>query len=205
MGGAAMFFAMASLGLPGLGNFVGEVLVLLGAFKANPAIACVATVGLVFATVYSLWIIYRVFHGESGRIAGVSPARSEGILPSPSTAGIPMYIGTVLAGETPAILRDPSAEPAPISDLRAGEIVIMLILVAALLWLGLFPQAVIDTAGTSLGPIQSRVDATRNPPEEPPVMPFARPVPFASPAPIMGTGTADSAEPAPVFSEGGGR
>ena len=39
MGGLAMVFAMASLGLPGLGNFVGEFLVLIGVFRKNMAIA----------------------------------------------------------------------------------------------------------------------------------------------------------------------
>ena len=64
MGGVAMFLAMASLGLPGLGNFVGEFLSLLGAYQVSPVLAIVATVGLVPATVYSLWIIYRTFHGR---------------------------------------------------------------------------------------------------------------------------------------------
>ncbi len=64
MGGVAMFLAMASLGLPGLGNFIGEFLVLFGAFKANVTLTVIATAGLVAATVYSLWFIQRVFHAE---------------------------------------------------------------------------------------------------------------------------------------------
>jgi NADH-quinone oxidoreductase subunit M len=63
LGAFAMVFAMASLGLPGLGNFVGEFLVLLGAYQASVTLTTIATVGLVFATVYSLWIIHRAFHG----------------------------------------------------------------------------------------------------------------------------------------------
>ncbi|MCC6347850.1 MAG: NADH-quinone oxidoreductase subunit M, partial [Nitrospirales bacterium] len=42
MGAIALFFALASLGLPGLGNFVGEILVLLGAFRVSPGAAVVA-------------------------------------------------------------------------------------------------------------------------------------------------------------------
>ena len=63
MGAVAMFFAMASLGLPGLGNFVAEFLVLLGAYQVSIALTAIATAGLVVATVYSLWIIHQAFHG----------------------------------------------------------------------------------------------------------------------------------------------
>jgi len=63
MGGAAMVLAMASLGLPGLANFVGEFLVLLGAFQASAPLAVAATLGFVVATVYSLAMIQRTFHG----------------------------------------------------------------------------------------------------------------------------------------------
>jgi NADH-quinone oxidoreductase subunit M len=64
MGGVAMFLAMASLGLPGLGNFIGEFLVLFGAFKANITLTVIATAGLVAATIYALWLIQKIFHGE---------------------------------------------------------------------------------------------------------------------------------------------
>ena len=63
MGAATLFFALASLGLPGLGNFVAEFLVLLGTFQVSPAIAVVATAGLVTATVYALAMMQRTFHG----------------------------------------------------------------------------------------------------------------------------------------------
>jgi len=72
MGSAALILAMASLGLPGLGNFVGEFLILIGAYQKNGLISLVATAGFVAATLYSLWMIQRVFHGkgpEKGTIA----------------------------------------------------------------------------------------------------------------------------------------
>ena len=50
--------------MPGLGNFIGEFLVLLGAFKANITITVISSFGLIFASVYSLWVIQKVFHGE---------------------------------------------------------------------------------------------------------------------------------------------
>jgi NADH-quinone oxidoreductase subunit M len=68
MGAVGMFFAMASLGLPGLGNFVGEFLVLVGTWQQHPLIALLAAVGLVPATVYSLWFVQRVFHGPPHQV-----------------------------------------------------------------------------------------------------------------------------------------
>ncbi len=65
MSGVGMFFALASLGLPGLGNFIGEFLVLLGSFNANRLAAIFGTIGLVAATVYALAIVQRAFHGEN--------------------------------------------------------------------------------------------------------------------------------------------
>jgi NADH-quinone oxidoreductase subunit M len=65
MGGVALFFAVASLGLPGLGNFVGEFLVVLGAFQTNTPMAVVATLGLIVSVVYSLWMIQVAFQGPN--------------------------------------------------------------------------------------------------------------------------------------------
>ena len=58
-----MVFAVASLGLPGLGNFVGEFLVLIGSFPVNAPITITATVGLITAVIYALTLIQRALHG----------------------------------------------------------------------------------------------------------------------------------------------
>lgn len=63
MGAMALIFTMASLGLPGLGNFVAEFLILFGSFDANRVMTILATVGVVLATVYSLRWFQRTFHG----------------------------------------------------------------------------------------------------------------------------------------------
>jgi NADH-quinone oxidoreductase subunit M len=63
MGGITLVFALASLGIPGLGNFVGEFLVLIGTYQADPRMAVPAAAGLVLAAVYCLWMIRRVFSG----------------------------------------------------------------------------------------------------------------------------------------------
>ncbi len=64
LSGVGLVFALASLGLPGFGNFVAEFMVLVGSYPAHPIITAVATIGLVLAAIYSLWIVQRVFHGE---------------------------------------------------------------------------------------------------------------------------------------------
>jgi NADH-quinone oxidoreductase subunit M len=55
---------LSSLGLPGLNGFVGEFLVLVGAFQVSPALAALATTGIIFAAVYLLWMYQRVVFGE---------------------------------------------------------------------------------------------------------------------------------------------
>jgi NADH-quinone oxidoreductase subunit M len=65
MGGVAMFFALASLGLPGLANFVGEFLVLVGTFPKHPIFTIFASLGLVLSAIYSLWLMFTVFFGPA--------------------------------------------------------------------------------------------------------------------------------------------
>jgi NADH-quinone oxidoreductase subunit M len=63
MGAIAMFFIIASLGMPGLGNFVGEFMILMGTFQVNVPITVFASLGLIVAAVYSLVAMQRVFQG----------------------------------------------------------------------------------------------------------------------------------------------
>jgi NADH-quinone oxidoreductase subunit M len=64
MGAIGLIFSMASLGLPGLGNFIAELLILVGAFKTNILMSCLASLGLIAATIYSLRIVQKVFLGN---------------------------------------------------------------------------------------------------------------------------------------------
>jgi NADH-quinone oxidoreductase subunit M len=59
-----LLVTLSSLGLPGLNGFVGEFLVLVGAFQVSPALAALATTGIIFAAVYLLWMYQRVVFGE---------------------------------------------------------------------------------------------------------------------------------------------
>ena len=106
MGTIGLIFAMASLGLPGLGNFVAEFLTLIGAWKANHILTIMAAIGLVLGTVYSLRIIQKVFYGKE------------------------------------QINRS-------LQDLSPREKFILVPLVLIIIWLGLFPQPVLNTVKTS--------------------------------------------------------
>lgn len=59
----ALFFAIASLGLPGLGNFIGEFLVLQGFFSINVLLTSVTALVLILAPVYALSMIQKTFYG----------------------------------------------------------------------------------------------------------------------------------------------
>jgi NADH-quinone oxidoreductase subunit M len=54
---------LSSIGLPGTNGFVGEFLVLLGAFRTNPWWAAFAAVGVILSAVYMLWMFQRVVFG----------------------------------------------------------------------------------------------------------------------------------------------
>ena len=61
---AFMFFTMASVGLPGTSGFVGEFLILVGAFKVSSLVALLAATGMVLGAAYALWLYRRVIFGK---------------------------------------------------------------------------------------------------------------------------------------------
>ncbi|HTX36000.1 MAG TPA: NADH-quinone oxidoreductase subunit M [Bryobacteraceae bacterium] len=76
LSGAALFFALASLGLPGLGDFVGEFLVLLGTYAVSVPMAAWGTIGVLAATFYALRMVQGAFFGpdtRGWRIADLAP------------------------------------------------------------------------------------------------------------------------------------
>ena len=56
---------LSSIGLPGLNGFVGEFLILVGAFNAHRWWAVIAAAGVILAALYLLWAYQRVFHGPA--------------------------------------------------------------------------------------------------------------------------------------------
>lgn len=115
MASIGLLFTMASLGLPGLGNFIAEFLVLSGAYQKDVLLTAIATMGLVAGTIYSLRIMQQVFHGQK---------RKEW----------------------------------KIQDFNTREMFIMLALVIAIVWLGLFPQPVLNTSRSSVNNIMNRTE-----------------------------------------------
>ena len=103
LGGAGLLFALASLGLPGLGNFAAEFLILLGTFRTAPIFAVLASLGLIASTIYALSLFQRIFHG-------------------------------------------PRRGASPVADLGPREVAVFAALALAIVWLGLYPQPVLDAS-----------------------------------------------------------
>ncbi len=59
-----LFFSLASLGLPGLNNFVGEILILVGLFQARPVFGILGFLGMVFGVIYILRMVKDALFGE---------------------------------------------------------------------------------------------------------------------------------------------
>lgn len=120
MGAIGLLFAVAALGMPGLGNFVGEFLVLLGGFHANVPLTVLAALGLILAPVYALKLVQRVFQG-------------------------------------------PPADKLP-TDFGLRELGLMLALVAATLWMGIYPQTLLDLSKTAQAGFTQTLAATGSTP-----------------------------------------
>jgi NADH-quinone oxidoreductase subunit M len=69
----AVLFAMANAGLPGTSGFVGEFLVILGAFQVSGWLAALAALTLILGAAYTLWMVKRVMFGavEKDSVAGL--------------------------------------------------------------------------------------------------------------------------------------
>ena len=59
-----MLFMLASVGLPGTGGFVGEILVLVGLFQVNPWLAAFAATGVILSAAYMLFLYRRIIFGQ---------------------------------------------------------------------------------------------------------------------------------------------
>src|SRR3954451_18432646 len=116
MGGAAAampiyavalgFFVFASGGLPGLSGFVGEFLVLVGAFEFSPVVAAIATVCMILAAGYLLWMFQRVAFGElSDFLKGLGHHLTDMTPTEILTLG-PLAAMTVVFGLFPGLLLD---------------------------------------------------------------------------------------------------
>ena len=116
-----MFFCAALLGIPGTGNFIGEFMILFGAFAQYPVFVVFATFSLVLAGLYSLILIHRALFGKNN-IEAVAMQETK-------AHGLPTR---------------------PLKDLGKRELSLLLMLAAGLVWLGLYPQPFLDTSNHAM-------------------------------------------------------
>ncbi len=116
-----MFFCAALLGIPGTGNFIGEFMILLGSFTQFPVFVVIATFSLVLAGLYSLLLIYRALFGTN-------------------------TLKEVAKHETV----DHGLPERRLKDLGRREISLLLVLASGLVWLGLYPQPILDTSSHAM-------------------------------------------------------
>lgn len=116
-----MFFCAALLGIPATGNFIGEILIVMGAFRNYPWTTVIITVSFVWAGLYALILIYKTLFGEN------------------TTKRLHQDFATV----HPRLAK-------PLSDLGRRELSLLGVLAVGLLWLGLYPQPILDKSNASM-------------------------------------------------------
>ena len=99
-----MFFTMANIALPGTSSFVGEFLILVGAFQANTMITMLAATGMVLGGAYSLWLYNRVAFGNL-KIQSIHEFSD--VNRREFFVQLPLILGTLLMGIYPEIFLDP--------------------------------------------------------------------------------------------------
>jgi len=104
----AVFFilTLASIGLPGLNGFVGEFLILLGAFSSHPRLTAVAAVGVVLSATYMLWMFQRVNYGP---VSNQKNARLADLTPREWATVLPIVVMCVVMGLWPNVFLRPMA------------------------------------------------------------------------------------------------
>jgi NADH-quinone oxidoreductase subunit M len=152
LGGMFLIAALATIAMPGTNSFISEFLVLIGTFSRHPGWAVLATIGIVLAAVYMLWIFQRTMTGPV-RGAAVVGGRGPDDTPEP----VPVAASAAAAGEhgtagsaLDATRPEPSGHGARskvkalFGDLTAREITVLTPLVLLIILLGVYPQPVLD-------------------------------------------------------------
>ena len=95
-----MIVTLSSIGLPGTNGFVGEFLILLGAFQANVVYGVLATTGVVLGAAYMLWMFQRVMFGK---VTNPENEKLKDLSPREITVLVPMVIMIFLMGIYPKL------------------------------------------------------------------------------------------------------
>ena len=102
-------FMLGAIGLPGTSGFVGEILILLGAFQKNFLVAILASIGVILGAAYMLWLYKRVIFGKLEK-----------------------------------------KELSELKDLNLSEGLMLFILAGLTLFLGFYPNLILDTIHVSV-------------------------------------------------------
>lgn len=101
-----MLFMLASVGLPGTSGFVGEILVIVGAFQHNAWVATLAATGMILGAAYMLWLYRRVIFGPLVR---ESLATIRDMRPNEILAFAPLVLLALVMGVYPQLFLQPMA------------------------------------------------------------------------------------------------
>jgi NADH-quinone oxidoreductase subunit M len=93
MGGVWLFFSLAALGLPGMGNFVGEFLVLLGTYPVSVPMTVLAALGLVVSTIYAVWMVQKTFFGTNPQGWRIPDLSAREMTPLAAMMAVILWIG----------------------------------------------------------------------------------------------------------------
>lgn len=119
-----LFFTMASIGLPGLSNFVGEFLSMMGTYEQSSWAAFIAVTGIITGAAYMLYLYKRIAFGP---------------VTNPHAAEMP--------------------------DLEPREYLILVPLVIATIWMGVYPKSFLDPIHRDVGALLARIDRARPAPD----------------------------------------
>jgi len=99
-----MLFMMASVGLPGTSGFVGEILVIVGAYERSPWVAAFAATGMILGAAYMLWLYRRVIFGElvKDTLKGIRDMRANEVI-----AFAPLVLLAIVMGVYPNLFLEP--------------------------------------------------------------------------------------------------
>jgi NADH-quinone oxidoreductase subunit M len=154
LAGAFLIAGLSSLALPGTNSFISEFLVLVGSYPREPVFTILATVGIIFAALYVLWMYQRVMQGPLRGAAVLGALERGGAVPPTGTkAGsrTGSTAGSAVGG--PGTMLDPAvaAERGKgFPDLSGREIAVLTPLIVLVIVLGFFPGPVLDVINPSV-------------------------------------------------------
>jgi NADH-quinone oxidoreductase subunit M len=101
---AFLIVTLSSIGLPGLNGFVGEFLILLGAFRYDPRLAAFAATGVILSAAYMLWMFQRVNYGP---VSNEKNAALADLRPREWAVIVPIIALAILMGVVPNLFLRP--------------------------------------------------------------------------------------------------